>query len=46
MAPSLSRVHWRTLKLEVLNLPVLQPDRYLSAGGLGGCLVMVLSNPE
>ena len=27
MAPTLSRVHWRTLTLAVLNLPVLQPDK-------------------
>jgi len=27
MAPTLSRVYWRTLTLAVLNLPVLQPDK-------------------
>jgi hypothetical protein len=32
-----------------VNLPVLQPDIYLSAGGIGGYFVIkftVLSNPE
>jgi hypothetical protein len=37
------------LDIKGVNLPVLQPDSYLSAGGLGGYFVikfMVLSNPE
>ena len=49
MASSFGRFQCWTSTLAVLNLPVMQPDRYSSAGGLGGyCVVkfMVLSNPE